>query len=159
MDNDHLDDYTMTCLWDKSWDPSHKLPGDCDWVECLKPPTPPISTNLRVTDWDLQPIPFGDPVRFVCKRGFQFEEDPAQEEQVYTCQDGTAPDTVRGFFNVPQEEEEWPRCVRGRRFFTFVSSVFFFQDLSVRNLQKFQKMESGILNQKYLNRKLAKFAI
>ena len=71
--DDHLPDYTMTCLWDKSWDPSHKLPGECDWVECLKPPTPPASTNLRVTDWDSKPIPFGDPVRYVCKRGFQFE--------------------------------------------------------------------------------------
>ena len=108
----------MTCLWDKSWEPSHKLPGPCDWVQCLKPPTPPASTNLRVTDWDSQPIPFGDPIRYVCKRGFQFEEDPAQEEQVYSCQDGTAPETVRGFFDVPQEEDEWPRCVRGKRYFT-----------------------------------------
>ena len=149
----------MTCLWDKSWEPSHKFPGDCDWIECLKPPTPPPSRNLRVTDWDSQPIAFGDPVRFVCKRGFQFEEDPAQEEQVYTCQDGTAPDTVRGFFDVPQDEEDWPRCVRGRRFLILRWSLFHFQDLSVPNLQKFQKMESVTLNQKYLNRKLAKFAI
>ena len=114
--DDHLPDYTMTCLWDKTWEPSHKLPGECDWVEGLKPPTPPASANLRVTDWDSQPIPFGDPVRYVCKRGFQFEEDPAQEDLVYNCQDGTAPDTVRGFFNVPTDEEEWPICVRGRIF-------------------------------------------
>ena len=114
----HVPDYTMTCLWDKSWQPSHKLPGPCDWVQCLKPPTPPASTNLRVTDWDSQPIPFGDPIRYVCKRGFQFEEDPAQEEQVYSCQDGTAPETVRGFFDVPQGEDEWPRCVRGKSYFT-----------------------------------------
>ena len=95
-----------------------KLSLLCDWVQCLKPPTPPASTNLRVTDWDSQPIPFGDPIRYVCKRGFQFEEDPAQEEQVYFCQDGTAPETVRGFFDVPQGEDEWPRCVRGKSYFT-----------------------------------------
>ena len=98
-------------------------------------------------------------MRYVCKRGFQFEEDPAQEEQVYTCQDGTAPDTVRGFFDVPQDEEDWPRCVRGKRFFILVWCAFNFQDLSVPNLQKFQKMESVTLSQKYLNRKFLKFAI
>ena len=104
----------MTCLWDKSWEPDYRLPGPCDWVACLKPPLPPASTNLRVTDWDGKPIAFGDIVRYVCQRGYSFEEDPAQLEQTYTCQDGTAPDTNRGFFDVPVEEDEWPRCVRGK---------------------------------------------
>ena len=109
----HVQDYSMTCLWDKSWEPDYRLPGPCDWVACLKPPLPPASTNLRVTDWDGKPIAFGDIVRYVCQRGYSFEEDPAQLEQTYTCQDGTAPDTNRGFFDVPVEEDEWPRCVRG----------------------------------------------
>ena len=111
----HLEDYSMTCLWDKSWEPDYRLPGPCDWVACLKPPLPPVSTNLRVTDWDEKPITFGDSIRYVCQRGYSFEEDPAQLEQTYTCQDGTAPDTNRGFFDVPVEEDEWPRCVRGKK--------------------------------------------
>ena len=104
----------MTCLWDKSWDPDDKLPGPCDWVACLKPPLPPSFTNLRITDWNEKPIAFGNSAHYVCDRGFSFEEDPAQEEQTYTCQDGTAPDTTRGFFDVPTDEEDWPRCVRGK---------------------------------------------
>ena len=109
----HLQDFSMTCLWDKSWEPDYRLPGPCDWVACLKPPLPPVSTNLRVTDWDGTPIAFGASIRYVCKRGYSFEEDPAQLEEAYTCQDGTAPDTKRGFFDVPIEEDEWPRCLRG----------------------------------------------
>ena len=101
----------MTCQWDKTWSPSNKL-EKCDWVSCLKPPTPPASTHLRVTDWDGLPIPFGDKVHFVCERGLKFEEDPAQESVFYDCQDGTAPPTKKGFFDVPDKEEDWPRCLQ-----------------------------------------------
>ena len=131
----------MTCLWDKSWDPDEKLPGPCDWVACLKPPRPPASTNLRITDWDGDPIAFGDSVHYVCDRGFSFEEDPDLEEQIYTCQDGTAPDTVRGFFDVPQEEDDWPRCVRGKLSWVLktsfiIQSVFYwFPKVSFRVLR------------------------
>ena len=41
-----------------------------------------------------------------------FEEDPAQEEVTYDCQDGTAPGTKKGFFNIPEAEEDWPRCLQ-----------------------------------------------
>ena len=37
---------SMTCGWDKQWSPTHEL-KTCDWVACLKPPTPPLSTHLR----------------------------------------------------------------------------------------------------------------
>ena len=70
---------SMTCQWNKTWTPTHEL-AECDWVACLKPPTPPRSTNLRVTDWDGLPIKFGDKVHFVCDRGTLFEEDPTQEK-------------------------------------------------------------------------------
>ena len=103
---------SMTCQWNKTWTPTHEL-AECDWVACLKPPTPPRSTNLRVTDWDGLPIKFGDKVHFVCDRGMLFEDDPAQVELTYTCQDGTVPDTKKGFFDVPQEEVDWPRCLQG----------------------------------------------
>ena len=66
-----------------------------------------------MTDWDGSPIPFGESVRFVCERGLMFEDDPAQEEQTYTCQDGTVSGTTKGFFDVPEEEEDWPRCLQG----------------------------------------------
>ena len=143
----HLQDFSMTCLWDKSWEPDYRLPGPCDWVACLKPPLPPVSTNLRVTDWDEKPIPFGDSIRYVCKRGHSFEEDPAQLEQTYTCQDGTAPDTNRGFFDVPIEEDEWPRCVRGK-----MKKLYFHQFPQLRfahNLLRCLRKEYGISSQIY----------
>ena len=105
---------SMSCQWDKTWTPTTEL-GECDWVACLKPPVPPVSTHLRITDWTGEPIPFGDMIRYVCDRGYQFEEDPSQIDVKYTCQDGTNPDheDKRGFFDVPQTEEDWPRCLLG----------------------------------------------
>ena len=108
-----VEEMSMTCQWDKTWSPGPDL-DQCDWVACLKPPSPPAFTNLRVTDWDGLPIKFGDDVHFVCSRGTQFEEDPAQEEVTYSCQDGSAPGTSKGFFDVPEKEDDWPRCLQGR---------------------------------------------
>ena len=42
-----------------------------------------------------------------------FEEDPEQLEVTFSCQDGSDKQFSRGFFNVPQDETEWPRCLRG----------------------------------------------
>ncbi len=105
---------SMTCQWDRTWTPTVEL-GECDWVACLKPPLPPASAHLKNTDWFGEPIPFGDQIRFVCERGYQFEEDPSQVDVFYTCQDGTDEEhkDKRGFFDVPGSEEEWPRCVLG----------------------------------------------
>ena len=107
-----LAEQTMTCLWDKTWSPSNQLFGACDWAACLKPPAPPASTNLRVTDWDGQPVRFGDRVHFVCQRGTRFEEDLEQLDVTFTCQDGTVEGAEKGFFDVPEDEEDWPRCVQ-----------------------------------------------
>ena len=95
----------MTCLWNKEWTPTHKL-DKCEWVACLRPPTPPKDRNLRSTDWDGNPIEFGDTTKFVCERGMMFEDDPAQENVEYVCQED-------GFFNIPKRDEDWPRCLRG----------------------------------------------
>ena len=105
---------SMTCQWDRTWTPSAEL-GECDWVACLKPPLPPASTHLRNTDWFGEPIPFGDQIRYVCERGYQFEEDPSQVDLYYTCQDGSDEEhkDKRGFFDVPSSEDEWQRCVLG----------------------------------------------
>ena len=113
-DGVHSPTQSMTCQWDKSWTPTPKL-EECDWVACLKAPKPPASRNLRVSDWDGEPIAFGQQVRFVCKRGYKFEEDPAQVDVKYTCQDGTHKDykDSRGYFDVPVNEEDWPRCLIG----------------------------------------------
>ena len=103
---------SMTCQWDRTWTPKSEI-HECDWVACLKPPIPPKSTFLRVTDWFGDPIPFGEQVRYVCERGYYFEEDPSQVDVKYTCQDGSAEEykDKRGFFDVPEEEGDWPRCL------------------------------------------------
>ena len=114
-DGSHSPSQSMTCQWDKTWTPTFTL-SPCDWVACLKPPTPPLSAHLRVSDWFGDPIPFGDPIRFVCERGYFFEDDPTQLDVQYTCQDGSHKDhkEKRGFFDVPEKEEDWPRCLLGR---------------------------------------------
>ena len=111
-DSEHSPTLSMTCQWDKTWTPSSSI-DECDWVSCLKPPLPPPSRNLRVSDWDGETIPFGEQIRFVCKRGHKFEEDPEQVDVKYTCQDGSNNEykDKRGFFDVPEKEEDWPRCV------------------------------------------------
>ena len=111
----HSPSKSMTCQWDKTWAPTSTL-TTCDWVACLKPPVPPASTNLRVTDWFYEPIPFGEQIRYVCERGYYFEEDYSQIDVSYTCQDGSDSDHAdkRGFFDVPQEELDWPQCVMGK---------------------------------------------
>ena len=65
-EGNHQASQTMSCGWDTSWTPTPSL-DPCDWVACLKPPTPPLSTNLRVSDWFGAPIQFGDEIRFVCQ--------------------------------------------------------------------------------------------
>ena len=119
-DGSHQETESMTCQWSKQWTPKSTL-NPCDWVACLKPPAPPKSTFLRVSDWFGDPIPFGQQIRFVCERGYYFEDDPAQVDLLYTCQDGSAEEhkDKRGFFDVPQEEADWPRCVLGNNFILF----------------------------------------
>ena len=110
----HNPSLSMTCQWDKTWTPGPTLPP-CDWVACLKPPAPPLATHLRVSDWFGPPIAFGDKARYVCERGYFFEDDPTQLDVQYTCQDGSHKDykDKRGFFDVPEKEEDWPRCLLG----------------------------------------------
>ena len=86
-------------------------------MACLQPPLPPPSTNLRVTGWFGDPIAFGSQVVLVCDKGLQFEQDPSQTEVRYTCQDGKQAGfgDYKGFFDVPSSEEEWPRCVLGKK--------------------------------------------
>ena len=52
----------------------------------MKPPDPPLESNLRLTDWFGAPVPFNGTARYVCKRGMQFELDPRQEYVEYVCQ-------------------------------------------------------------------------
>ena len=46
IDEKHETQISMTCQWNKEWTRSTIL-EPCDWVQCLKPPEPPLSTNLR----------------------------------------------------------------------------------------------------------------
>ena len=70
---------------------------------------------FRVSDWFNDTIPFGEQIRYVCQRGYFFEDDPLQLDVKYTCQDGSHNDhkDKRGFFDVPEKEEDWPRCLLG----------------------------------------------
>ena len=68
-----------------------------------------------VNDWDGLPIEFGAKAQYVCKRGYKFEDDPAQEHVEYTCQ-GEKNDKKKlrkGFFDTPLKKEDWPRCLEG----------------------------------------------
>ena len=64
------DDHTINCRWDKNWTDTTVL-DECVWIACLKPPTPPLYTNLVNTDWDGMPIEFESESHFVCKRGYK----------------------------------------------------------------------------------------
>ena len=103
----------MTCLWNRNWTDTTIL-NPCDWVQCLRPPTPPLWTNLKVSNWDGEPYNFLTDVIFVCKRGYFYEHDAEKTSFSYICQDGNDPLTnyTRGFFNQP-DEKDWPRCVKG----------------------------------------------
>ena len=105
----------MSCLWDRNWTAINKL-DPCDWVQCLKPTKPPLSTNLRVTYWNGNPINFGDQITYVCDKGYHFEDDPYQVNIKYQCQDGTKPKTTRGFLNTPASDDQWPKCAEGMKF-------------------------------------------
>ena len=129
----HSKSQSMTCLWDRNWTASLDA-LECDWVACLKPAAPPLSTNLRVTHWDGEPIPFGGKARYVCHRGTQFEEDPHQEFVEYECQESTEGALTRGFFDVPEKEEDWPRCLYGelyeRNLISYKNIFYFSSTLS-----------------------------
>lgn len=84
-------------------------------MACLRPPIPPASTNLVLTDWNQQPIPFGGTAMYVCKRGMFFEADPEQLEVLFECQDGSATFSKRGYFNAPPDVIKWPRCLEGTK--------------------------------------------
>ena len=113
QDGSHVETESFTCLWNKEWSMNPPVLSPCDWVACLKPPIPPKSTHLRNTDWFGDPIAFGGQIRYVCERGYFFEDDPAQVDVLYTCQDGSTAglEDKRGFFDVPEKESDWPRCL------------------------------------------------
>ena len=111
-DGKHLGSISMNCKWDKTWNPSNDI-LPCDWVSCLRPPEPPNSTNLKITDWDGLPVPFANKIIYVCDRGMNFEHDMNQENQIYHCQNKTTKKTERGFFDTPKKDEDWPVCVEG----------------------------------------------
>ena len=142
----------MNCQWNRTWTPTHLL-DKCDWVACLKPPIPPPWTNLRVNDWDGKPIAFGDLAHYVCDRGMMFEEDPEQLEVTYSCQDGSDKQFSRGFFNVPQDESDWSRCLRGisRSYYPLFS---LFQPHFVQSRQRLRSRGWSTLSQSSLTNRL-----
>ena len=108
----------MTCLWDRNWTDTTIL-KPCDWVQCLRPPTPPLWSNLKVSNWDGKPYEFNTDVVFICKRGYFYDVDSSITSFSYTCQNGSDPLYTRGFFNQP-DEESWPRCVKGNNIYAYI---------------------------------------
>ena len=108
-----VDQFNMTCQWNKTWSPSNSLPP-CQWKECLQPTPPPSLSNLRLADWNGAPISFGESMTYVCDRGLMFDHDPYQKHVVYSCQDGYVTGTTRGFFNTPNNDADWPFCIEGK---------------------------------------------
>ena len=64
------DKHSMTCQWNKTWTNIEVL-DPCVWVACLKPPPTPEYAHLVTTDWDGEPIWFGNSTAFVCQRGMK----------------------------------------------------------------------------------------
>ena len=109
-----FDKMTMTCDWNKHWTPIRDL-LPCDWVACLKPPNPPSWSSLGITGWFGEHVLFGHTIKYVCDRNMFFEDDKTLEFVEYTSQDCSNPDTTRGFFDVPAEDD-WPICTDGIKF-------------------------------------------
>ena len=118
-DGRQLDDHNLTCKWDRTWTGATLL-FPCDWVQCLRPTSPPPSVNLEINYWDGKPVEFGDRAQYVCKRGYQFENDPYQENVEYTCYGEKTDDVRKGFFDTPIREEDWPKCVEGNLYFFMI---------------------------------------
>ena len=131
-DGSHSPSQELSCQWDRRWSGSTLLPP-CDWVACLQPPLPPPNTHLRSTGWFGLPLAFGQQVSYVCEKGRQFEEDPSQKEVRYTCQDGTQSglESLRGFFDVPENDEDWPNCVLGENKNYFLIQKYFLPSSAV----------------------------
>ena len=64
-------------------------------------------THLKVSDWQGDPIQFGDKVSFVCDRNTYFEDEEMTSVE-FTCQD----DARGGHFDAPDNDTAWPQCVR-----------------------------------------------
>ena len=59
------DERRMTCNWNNSWS-EHDSLDPCIWVQCLYPPLPPPTSNLKLI-WDGSPVNFTHNVSYVCK--------------------------------------------------------------------------------------------
>ena len=110
------DERRMTCNWNNSWS-EHDSLDPCIWVQCLYPPLPPPTSNLKLI-WDGSPVNFTHNVSYVCKSDdLYFEWDRDMEEFNITClEDGSwdAPDI-------------WPICVncKGIPYMVKVVTYFF----------------------------------
>jgi len=110
-DGIHQVSHIMTCLWDRNWTNTNVL-NECDWVQCLKPATPPSWSNLKISNWNGKPYEFDTYAVYVCKRGYYYLKNVNIKSFQYKCESGSDSKFKRGFFSAPQEPD-WPRCVRG----------------------------------------------
>ena len=63
--------------------------------------------NLKVVDWFGETVPFGTPVKYMCDRNTYHQDDRDWESFQLTCQE----ENVRGYFNVPENDGDWPKCI------------------------------------------------
>ena len=98
--NETYDQRSMVCNWNKTWTEYDTL-DKCIWVQCINPPQPPTSSNLKLI-WDGNPVNFTHSVSYVCKdEDLYFEWDRDMQEYLVQCLHG-------GGWNAP---DVWPVCL------------------------------------------------
>ena len=101
--DEFYDERNMTCNWDKRWTLPDQL-DPCVWVQCINPPSPPASSQLRLV-WDGAPVNFTHNVSYVCQEEelyFEWDRDML-EYNVECLTDG-----------IWAEPDEWPVCVESK---------------------------------------------
>ncbi|XP_059082778.1 uncharacterized protein LOC131880226 [Tigriopus californicus] len=77
---------TLSCEWDGNWKSDGDLAAfSCPVSHCLQPPPSP-KRQFRVLDWDGEPIPFGQVVKYRCPGAMKFKSNFSKPFFTLTCQ-------------------------------------------------------------------------
>ena len=70
-------------------------------THCTTPPTPLASSNLKLINWDGQPVAITAKLTYKCKDGMKFQDDEFGDSVQVECQSGNS-------FDIPSA---WPSCI------------------------------------------------